>query len=66
MGGQLEYFGLWLDSEFGKGHSKAEPRCTTYNSPQLSKHETFEIKTLEIWSVGPELVQEQPEVSLCV
>lgn len=59
MGGQHEYFGLWIDSNFGKGHSKAKPRCTTYNSPQLSAKEDFTIDTLEVWALGelPEHLQ---------
>ncbi|KAM9061133.1 MTOR-associated protein MEAK7 [Sarcophilus harrisii] len=52
MGGQLDYFGLWIDCDFGKGHSKANPRCSTYNSPQLSCRENFEIDCLEVWAVG--------------
>ncbi|KAJ7311874.1 hypothetical protein JRQ81_006189 [Phrynocephalus forsythii] len=52
MGGQHEYFGLWVDSNYGKGHSKAKPRCTTYNSPQLSAKENFTLDTLEVWAVG--------------
>ena len=54
MGGQLEYFGLWIDSEFGAGQSKAEPTCITYNSPQLSAKPSFNINKLEVWAVGPE------------
>ena len=52
MGGQLQYFGLWIDSEFGKGQSKAEPHCTTFNSPRLSQKENFTIDILEVWGVG--------------
>lgn len=52
MGGQLKYFGLWLDSDFGKGHSKAKPQSTTFKSPQLSADEEFEIDSLEVWNVG--------------
>ncbi|XP_063169148.1 MTOR-associated protein MEAK7 [Candoia aspera] len=52
MGGQLEYFGLWLDSNYGKGHSKAKPRCSTYNSPQLSAKENFVLDSLEVWALG--------------
>ena len=54
MGGQLEYFGMWLDSEYGKGHSKGKPTCTTFSSPQLSASEQFEIDELEAWGIGPE------------
>ncbi|XP_010004509.1 PREDICTED: TLD domain-containing protein 1 [Chaetura pelagica] len=52
MGGQHEYFGLWIDSDYGKGHSKAKPRCTTYNSPQLSAKEDFTLDAMEVWAVG--------------
>ncbi|KAM4614505.1 MTOR-associated protein MEAK7 [Discoglossus pictus] len=52
MGGQHEYFGLWIDSNYGIGHSKAKPRCTTYNSPQLSAKEDFTIDAMEVWAVG--------------
>ncbi|XP_007477301.1 MTOR-associated protein MEAK7 [Monodelphis domestica] len=52
MGGQFEHFGLWIDSDFGKGHSKANPRCSTYNSPQLSANEYFHLEALEVWALG--------------
>nr|XP_014350573.1 PREDICTED: TLD domain-containing protein 1 [Latimeria chalumnae] len=52
MGGQCSYFGLWLDSDYGKGQSKAKPRCTTFSSPQLSAKEDFILQSLEVWAVG--------------
>ncbi|XP_068597989.1 MTOR-associated protein MEAK7 [Brachionichthys hirsutus] len=52
MGGQHCYFGLWLDSEFGCGHSCARPKCTTYGSPQLSGDEHFTMDSMEVWAVG--------------
>ncbi|XP_032086430.1 MTOR-associated protein MEAK7 [Thamnophis elegans] len=55
MGGQHEYFGLWVDSNFGQGHSRAKPRCTTYNSPQLSAKENFLLDSMEVWAVGDTL-----------
>ncbi|KAG9273047.1 TLD domain-containing protein 1 isoform X1 [Astyanax mexicanus] len=62
MGGQHGYFGLWLDYDFGKGHSRARPRCTTYGSPQLSGDEDFTMDTVEVWGVGiPPSEQEQDE-----
>ncbi|XP_035251465.1 MTOR-associated protein MEAK7 [Anguilla anguilla] len=66
MGGQHHYFGLWLDSDFGKGHSRARPRCTTYGSPQLSAQENFTVETLEVWGVGdpPEEQQAQGKRSV--
>lgn len=47
MGGQFDYAGLWIDSDFLHGHSKAGPLCTTYQSPQLSTSETFEVEEVE-------------------
>ncbi|XP_066540873.1 MTOR-associated protein MEAK7 isoform X2 [Hoplias malabaricus] len=62
MGGQHGYFGLWLDSDFGRGHSRARPRCTTYGSPQLSGDEDFTLDTVEVWGVGlPPQEQDQDE-----
>lgn len=52
MGGQHGYFGLWLDSDFGRGHSRARPKCTTYGSPQLSAEEDFSLDSMEVWAVG--------------
>lgn len=52
MGGQPGYYGLFLDADFGTGHSHAEPSCTTYNSPQLSKSKEFTIARVEVWAVG--------------
>ncbi|XP_010769692.1 TLD domain-containing protein 1-like [Notothenia coriiceps] len=62
MGGQHGYFGLWLDSDFGRGHSRARPRCTTYGSPQLSEEEDFSLDSVEVWAVGkPPEPQEDEE-----
>ncbi|GAB1598205.1 MTOR-associated protein MEAK7-like [Argonauta hians] len=51
MGGQLHYFGLWIDEAFDTGHSKAIPKCTTYGSPQLSAQAEFHVDTIEVWSI---------------
>lgn len=59
MGGQLEYFGFWVDAEYGKG--KCSPSCTTYNSPQLSSSPEFLIDRIEVWAVGPEPVKDEEE-----
>ncbi|XP_026168189.1 MTOR-associated protein MEAK7 isoform X2 [Mastacembelus armatus] len=63
MGGQHGYFGLWLDSDFGCGHSRARPKCTTYGSPQLSGEEDFTVDSVEVWAVGkpPEPVEGEEE-----
>lgn len=52
MGGQLRYFGLWLDCEYGQGHSMAKPLSTTYHSPTLSKQEQFQYTDVEVWKVS--------------
>ena len=52
MGGQLNYFGFWLDDDFGSGHSRGQPACTTYGSPVLSAEEDFKLDMLEVWGVG--------------
>ncbi|XP_041852359.1 MTOR-associated protein MEAK7 isoform X2 [Melanotaenia boesemani] len=63
MGGQHDYFGLWLDCDFGRGHSRARPKCTTYGSPQLSGDEDFTLDSLEVWAVGkPPEPEEDEEV----
>ena len=49
MGGQLNYFSLWLADEYGKGHSMAKPLGTTYHSPQLSAEPHFEFSDLQVW-----------------
>ncbi|CAG8502229.1 4765_t:CDS:2 [Ambispora leptoticha] len=53
MGGQLDYFGFWIDSNFVTGHSKAAPLSSTYSSPRLSKQEEFKIDQVEVWLVKP-------------
>ena len=54
MGGQLGYFGFYIDASFNVGHSKAEPLCSTFASPQLSASAHFSVETLDVWGVGPE------------
>jgi len=57
MGGKHDYFGLWLDAEFGKG--KSSPSCTTFACPQLTDLEDFSIQHMEVWGVGPEPTKEE-------
>ncbi len=59
MGGQMEYFGLWLSADYGNGHSKAKPKCSTYSSPRLSKEEEFRVELLEVWGVGDPVLPEE-------
>ncbi|KAL9543724.1 hypothetical protein MBANPS3_007972 [Mucor bainieri] len=60
MGGQFQYAGLWIDSDFIHGHSRAGPLCTTYSSPQLSKSDTFTVDQVEVWLVRP-LVKDEDQ-----
>ncbi|KAI9472206.1 MAG: TLD-domain-containing protein [Benjaminiella poitrasii] len=53
MGGQFDYAGLWIDSDFIHGHSRAGPLCTTYGSPQLPMDQEFLIDEVEVWLVKP-------------
>ncbi|KAK2709640.1 MTOR-associated protein MEAK7-like [Artemia franciscana] len=59
FGGQLEYFCLWIDSDFGKGY--CSPSSSTYGNPQLSHEKEFKIQHLEIWGVGVEPKKEVTE-----
>ncbi|XP_067942260.1 MTOR-associated protein MEAK7-like [Watersipora subatra] len=52
MGGQINYFALWLDCEYGQGHSMAKPLSTTYHSPTLSKEPQFRYTDMEVWRVS--------------
>lgn len=68
MGGQIEYFGLWVSADFGRGHSKARPKCSTFGSPCLSCKEEFEIDVMEVWGIGRPIVpddDDDEEVILC-
>ena len=50
-GGQHNYWGLWLDSEYGSGESSES--CTTYRGyQQLSANKHFKIRNVEVWAVG--------------
>ncbi|KAJ3036007.1 hypothetical protein HDV00_003142 [Rhizophlyctis rosea] len=59
FGGQLNYFGLWIDSSFERGHSRGNPRSTTYDNPQLSGTEEFEIDFVEAWLIKPKEVDDR-------
>ncbi|KAF9157552.1 hypothetical protein DFQ26_008610 [Actinomortierella ambigua] len=59
FGGQFRYFGLWLASDFCSGHSAAEPICSTYGSPRLSKQQQFKLDELEVWQVQPSVLEHE-------
>ncbi|KAJ2837625.1 hypothetical protein FBU31_001098 [Coemansia sp. 'formosensis'] len=48
IGGQMEHFGLWIDSGFVNGSSNP---TATYDSPQLSAQYDFAIGSIEAWVV---------------
>lgn len=53
MGGQFNYWGLWLDVEYGIGRSSES--CTTFSDyVMLSKRKDFRIRNLEVWGIGNE------------
>jgi len=62
MGGQLEYFGFWIDSEFGL--VKTSPTCSTYHSAPLGQPEGKIVK-LEVIGIG-ELDEEDMEAGRSV
>lgn len=50
MGGQMDYWGLWIDSEYGIGQCNVS--CSTYsNYSMLSAIKDFTIDSLEVWCV---------------
>ncbi|EDV99216.1 MTOR-associated protein MEAK7 [Drosophila grimshawi] len=60
MGGQFEFWGLWLDCMFGEGQSVES--CTTYGDyVQLSKRKQFKIRNMEVWAVGDLPVKDDEE-----
>lgn len=62
MGGQHGYCGLWLDNEYGKGHTSES--CTTYTCYQQMSHtKEFNYRHLEVWGLGapPPTPQEKGE-----
>jgi hypothetical protein len=43
FGGQMDYFGMWIDSQFERGTFACEPTSTTFGNPKLSQKSTFDI-----------------------
>ncbi|KAJ3213337.1 hypothetical protein HDU67_002967 [Dinochytrium kinnereticum] len=59
FGGQLEYFGLWIDSEFGKGHCRGDPSSTFGSPPLSSKEGDFLIEELECFLIKAKEVDDR-------
>eukprot|EP00833_Pecoramyces_ruminatium_P010587 jgi/Orpsp1_1/1184619/evm.model.c7180000090286.1 len=49
MGGQFDYFGFFISSDFENGHSKGI--STTYNNPSLCNQSDFKIDAIEVWLI---------------
>jgi len=50
MGGQFDYFGFFINSDFESGHSKGI--STTYNNPSLcGQSSDFKIDAIEVWLI---------------
>ncbi|XP_055712905.1 MTOR-associated protein MEAK7 [Phlebotomus papatasi] len=62
MGGQHNYWGLWLDSEYGFG--ECSESCTTFKGySQMSANKRFKIRNVEVWAVGEKPSTESDEES---
>lgn len=60
MGGQFDYWGLWLDEEYGNGCCSES--CTTYkNYFQLSANKEFKVRNIEVWGVGEKPEKDESE-----
>lgn len=60
MGGQHNYWGLWLDSHYGLGESSES--CSTFRGyTQLSAKKSFTIRNVEVWGVGDKPAKEDEE-----
>lgn len=63
MGGQHNYWGLWLDSEYGIG--ECSESCTTYKGYfQMSATKKFTVRNVEVWGVGDKPVKEDEPVRM--
>eukprot|EP00056_Hartaetosiga_gracilis_P003712 m.66342 g.66342 ORF g.66342 m.66342 type:complete len:449 (-) comp11553_c0_seq1:2896-4242(-) len=51
FGGQMDFFGLFISSDFQHGHCKGAP-SSTYKNPPLSQEQEFIIDKVEVWKVG--------------
>lgn len=60
MGGQHNYCGIWLDENYGHGHTSET--CTTYSGYfQMSHNKQFKYRHLEVWGLGNPPVLEKSE-----
>ncbi|XP_050431130.1 MTOR-associated protein MEAK7-like [Adelges cooleyi] len=60
MGGQMGYWGLWLDSEYGKGQCNVS--CSTFADFSMpTKEKDFVISSLEVWCVKEKINDESDE-----
>eukprot|EP01006_Ploeotia_vitrea_P008214 TRINITY_DN19367_c0_g1_i1.p1 TRINITY_DN19367_c0_g1~~TRINITY_DN19367_c0_g1_i1.p1 ORF type:complete len:286 (-),score=56.17 TRINITY_DN19367_c0_g1_i1:647-1504(-) len=62
MGGQVEYFGWFVDGGLDHGHSWARSLCYTFDSPCLAGAEKFDVDTVECWQVDKTVIEEEAEM----
>lgn len=61
MGGQLGYWGLWIDASFEFG--SCSPSCSTYAGySMLSGSPTFTIAGLEVWCAEGNVQEENGSI----
>jgi len=53
MGGQMDYFGLFISDKYDSGHCKGHPRSSTFHNLVLSKQQDFRVDEMEVWRIGP-------------
>lgn len=65
MGGEVDNFGLWIDTMLRNG-SCAPDSCTTFQDyTPLSASNIFTIKTIEVWAVGESPQNFTLDVEVC-
>eukprot|EP00041_Stephanoeca_diplocostata_P027830 m.773519 g.773519 ORF g.773519 m.773519 type:complete len:464 (+) comp23253_c0_seq3:556-1947(+) len=61
MGGQFDYFGLFIANTFDQGHCRGHPLSSTYTNPVLASSSDFKIRDIEVWRVGPPPASDEDE-----
>jgi hypothetical protein len=63
MGGQMDYFGLYVHDSFDGGHCRGDP-STTFGNAMLSGKEEYEIESVEVWIVKQKVVSDEEKGSV--
>jgi hypothetical protein len=51
FGGQIDYFGFFIDQNLDYGHSRCEPLSSTFQNPRLSAQADFGVDRIEVYVV---------------